>query len=71
MSKQKPSLFKPESFEVEDVKFYPVTPGGTICDWLESDTEEEAWNALMKDASHMPYNGVEGFKKRGYTVEGF
>lgn len=51
------------------MSFVPVTPGGTICDWLESETEDEAWEALLKDAAHMPYNGKDGFEKRGYTVE--
>jgi len=50
-------------------KFYPVTPGGTLVDWLEADTEEEAWNKLLVDAAHMPYEGKEGFIERGYTVE--
>ena len=49
--------------------FIPVTPGGTFCDWLESPTEEEAWEKLLADAAHMPYNGIQGFQKRGYTVE--
>jgi len=47
----------------------PVTPGGSICMHLESDTEEEAWAALMKDAAHMPYPDQAAFEARGYTVE--
>lgn len=47
----------------------PVTPGGTVCMWLESDTEDEAWAALMEDAGHMPYPNKEAFIERGYTVE--
>lgn len=47
----------------------PVTPGGTVCDWLEADTEEQAWENLLKEASHMPYKTKENFKLRGYTVE--
>lgn len=50
-------------------QFVPVTPGGTACVWLASPTEEEAWAKLLKDAAHMPYKTVEGFKARGYTVE--
>lgn len=55
-------------------KFYPVTPAGTICDWLESDTEQEAIKKLLEDAAHMPYEGWDipgkyGFKARGYTIE--
>jgi hypothetical protein len=46
----------------------PQTPAGTDCDWLMSDTEAEAWKKLLKDAAHMPYRGIEGFKQRGYTV---
>lgn len=49
--------------------YIPVTPGGTVLDWLASDTEEAAWAALLKDAAHMPYRGKEGFQRRGYTVE--
>lgn len=53
------------------VRFIPITPGGTICGWLESTTEAKAWDKLLKDAAHMPYDGIEGFKERGYTVEKF
>lgn len=48
--------------------YVPVTPGGTVCTWLESSTEDEAWEKLLEDASHMPYDGREGFEARGYTV---
>lgn len=51
------------------MSYMPVTPAGTICDWLEKDTEEEAWAALMKEAAHMPYPDQAAFEKRGYTVE--
>lgn len=51
--------------------YYPITPGGTICTWLGSDSEDEAWQKLLKDAAHMPYRGIEGFQQRGYTVERF
>jgi hypothetical protein len=50
-------------------KYIPVTPAGTLCDWLASKTEDEAWAKLLKDAVHMPYKGIDGFKKRGYMVE--
>lgn len=50
-------------------KFVPVTPGGTVCIWLQSNTEDEAWDALMKDAAHMPYPDKAAFIKRGYTIE--
>jgi hypothetical protein len=46
----------------------PQTPAGTDCDWLMSGTEAEAWKKLLKDAAHMPYSGIEDFKRRGYTV---
>ena len=36
---------------------------------LESKTEDEAWQKLLKDAAHMPYKTKEDFIKRGYTVE--
>jgi len=49
--------------------YIPVTPAGTPCDWLESPTEIEAWEALMKDASHMPYKNQAEFEDHGYTVE--
>lgn len=51
------------------ITYMPVTPGGTVCDWLEADTEEQAWENLLKEASHMPYKTKENFKLRGYTVE--
>ena len=50
-------------------KYFPVTPGGTVITWLESNTEAEAWTKLLKDAAHMPYKTKENFQKRGYTVE--
>lgn len=51
--------------------FVPVTPGGTPCFWLASNTEDEAWEKLIVDAAHMPYKTKEGFVARGYTVEYF
>ncbi len=57
-------------------KFVPVTPGGTVCMWLAADSEEEAIENLLEDASHMPYDGWDskdgiGFKQRGYTIEDY
>lgn len=54
-------------------KYYPVTPGGTVCTWLAADSEEQAINNLLRDASHVPYEGWDspngmGFKQRGYTI---
>ena len=49
-------------------RYYPVTPGGTVCTWLESSTEDEAWDKLMVDAAHMPYEDKQAFITRGYTV---
>jgi len=49
--------------------FMPLAPGGTACGWLISDTEDKAWEALMEDASHMPYENKQAFIDRGYTVE--
>lgn len=49
--------------------YVPCTPGGTALPHLKAPTEEQAWKNLLKDAAHMPYRGVEGFKARGYTVE--
>lgn len=49
-------------------KWIPITPGGTPCTWLESDTEDEAWAKLLVDAAHMPYRDKAGFIERGYTV---
>ena len=48
--------------------YVPVTPGGTICIWLEADTEDKAWDKLLEDASHMPYGSKEAFIERGYEV---
>jgi hypothetical protein len=47
----------------------PSTPAGTLLPWLEAPTEAKAWANLLKDAAHMPYRGIEGFKRRGYTVD--
>lgn len=51
--------------------FIPVTPGGTVVFELKAENEKKAWNKLLKDAAHMPYKGVQGFKDRGYKVELF
>lgn len=51
--------------------FIPITPGGTPCTWLESNTEDEAWHKLLCDARHMPYKDKQAFITRGYTVEEF
>jgi len=51
------------------MSYMPVTPGGSVLAHLESETEQEAWDKLLVDASHMPYKTQEGFKERGYTVE--
>ena len=49
--------------------YVPFTPGGSMLSHLESDTEQGAWDNLLKDAAHMPYDGKQGFIDRGYTVE--
>jgi len=49
--------------------YIPSTPGGTPLFHLKADSEEQAWTNLVEDAKHMPYDGVEGFKARGYTVD--
>ncbi len=53
----------------EKEQYVPVTPGGTPCVWIAANTEEKAWENLMKDAAHMPYKTKKNFQKRGYTVE--
>lgn len=50
------------------MSFIPVTPAGTACMWLAAGTEEKAWANLLREAAHMPYRGIAGFKKRGYTI---
>ena len=57
------------AIKVKTGKFVPMTPGGTLCLWLASNNEAEAWGKLLKDAAHMPYQGKQGFQARGYTVE--
>lgn len=47
----------------------PETPAGTLLFDLRSKTEAAAWKKLLKAAAHMPYKGIEGFKRRGYKVE--
>lgn len=49
--------------------YIPHTPSDTGLYHLAAKTEAEAWAKLLKVAAHMPYKGIEGFKKRGYTVE--
>ncbi len=49
--------------------YIPVTPGGTVCIWLEADSEEKAIENLLADAAHMPYRDWAEFKERGYTIE--
>jgi hypothetical protein len=51
------------------VSFVPCTPGGSLLVNLASKTMQGAWDNLLKDASHMPYDGVQGFRERGYTIE--
>lgn len=51
-----------------DIQYVPVTPGGTPCDWLSSDTEAEAIGKLLKDAAHMPYKTWENFQKRAIPL---
>lgn len=50
------------------MRYIPITPSGTACDWLEAETEAEAWNKLIEDAAHMPYKTKEGFIERGYRI---
>lgn len=58
-------------FLYANMTYYPVTPAGSVITDLPSDTEKDAWEKLLVEASHMPYKGIEGFMKRGYTVELF
>lgn len=51
--------------------YIPITPAGSQLTHLEAKSEEEAWQNLIKDASHMPYKDMRGFIDRGYTVEVF
>lgn len=53
------------------VRYVPVTPGGTLCTWLASGSEDQAWANLMEDAAHMPYRTKQAFMERGYRVEPF
>lgn len=50
-------------------KYIPATPAGTVLFHLSAKTEQKAWKNLLRDAAHMPYKGIDGFKARGYTVE--
>lgn len=56
------------SKEQESV-WIPETPAGSMLAHLEADTEDQAWLNLLEDAKHMPYDGIQGFKERGYKVE--
>lgn len=50
-------------------QYVPITPGGTVCFWLTSNTQEEAWNKLLQDAAHIPYDSIAEMRQRGYRVE--
>ncbi len=50
-------------------RFVPTTPAGTLIFELEARTEKRAIKKLLRQASHMPYQGWEGFKQRGYTIK--
>lgn len=52
-----------------EVGYVPVTPADTLCLWLKSATEDEAWAKLLRDAGNMPYGSIEALQKRGYRVE--
>lgn len=52
-----------------DARYVPITPGGTICDWMHAATEDEAWGNLLEYSAFLPYPGKQGFIDRGYKVE--
>jgi hypothetical protein len=47
----------------------PVTPAGSPLVHIAAATEDQAWENLMLDAVRMPYDDLQAFKERGYTVE--
>ena len=49
--------------------YVPFTPAGSCLMHLASKTEEIAWEKLLDEAAHMPYDGIEAFKQRGYSVK--
>jgi hypothetical protein len=55
--------------DAHKVRYVPVTPGGSACFWLLSNTREQAIKKLLKDAAHMPYKTWDNFQKRGYTIQ--
>lgn len=55
----------------KETKFVPVTPAGTPILDIAAATEKQAIKNLLEAAAHMPYDGWEGFKARGYTIEKF
>lgn len=50
------------------IMYVPHTPGGTALFWIKAETEAQAIANLLEDAAHMPYDGWEGFKQRGYEI---
>lgn len=48
--------------------YIPITPGGTPLLHLGAYTEDKAWENLMIEAAHMPYESKEAFIRRGYEV---
>ena len=50
-------------------QYVPISPGGTVCFWLVSNSEAEAWKKLLQDAAHIPYDSIAEMRQRGYRVE--
>lgn len=48
-------------------RFIPETPAGSVLAHLEADTEQKAWENLLKETGHM-YEEINLLKKRGYRV---
>jgi len=52
------------------VRYVPITPGGTVCTWLISKSEEKAIEKLLEDSRYL-YGDWQGYQRRGYTIEKF
>lgn len=50
------------------MRYFPVTPGGSVLVHLESPSEQQAWANLLKDIQPL-YGSRKELEERGYTVE--
>ena len=50
-------------------KWVPFTRGGSMLDYLEADTEEQAWANLVRDNPHGMRMGKQALQEWGFEVD--